>query len=128
MHGKYELVASTLTNKIKKGIEPCRYCSNPKLKQKKDEKTLIKKKTSKKFNEAHPVKKKTSKMFNEAHPELIKEWSKKNKKQPNEISEFSKAEIIWKCERCGHEWTAKVAARSRGYKKCPFCYPFGKKR
>lgn len=112
VHGKYELSLETLTNKIKRGIEPCKYCANPKLKQKNDE--------------IKPINNKPSKMFNEAHPELIKEWSDKNTKQPNEISEFSKKEIIWKCKKCGCEWVAKAADRSRGFKNCPSCYPFGK--
>ena len=112
VHGKYELSLETLTNKIKRGIEPCKYCANPKLKQKNDE--------------IKPINNKPSKMFNEAHPELIKEWSDKNRQQPNEISEFSKKEIIWKCKKCGCEWVAKAADRSRGFKNCPTCYPFGK--
>ena len=107
------MLLSGLIKKIKKGIEPCKYCANPTLKLK-DE------------TERKTEKKNSSRMFNETHPELVKEWSERNRLRPNQVPEFSKTEVIWKCEKCGKEWTARVADRSRGYKNCPSCYPFGK--
>ena len=111
VHGKYMMSLRTLVKKIKEGTNPCKYCANPRLSSKKKETTNVRR---------------ASKVFSEAHPELVKEWSEKNKIQPDQVTEFSKAEAIWKCENCGHEWTAQISARSRGFKNCPSCYPFGK--
>ena len=53
-------------------------------------------------------------------PDLAKEWSGKNRIKPTQVTVMSNKRILWKCRTCRHEWTAKIADRSRG-SKCPVC-------
>ena len=56
------------------------------------------------------------------HPELLKEWNyEKNRKiTPESITPGSGKKVWWKCNTCGHEWTAPVVARVKNH-KCPVC-------
>jgi len=55
------------------------------------------------------------------HPELAKEWSEKNlPATPQQYGEFSNKAFWWKCSKCGNEWLARIADRSKGH-GCPFC-------
>jgi hypothetical protein len=56
------------------------------------------------------------------YPILEKEWDfKKNKISPKEITYGSAKKVWWKCQRCGHEWMAKVRDRTNKKEKCPHC-------
>ena len=54
-------------------------------------------------------------------PELVKEWDyEKNKDLTPEMFTYGSCrKVWWKCEQ-GHEWEAKVAARTSG-NNCPYC-------
>ena len=54
------------------------------------------------------------------HPELIKEYCADNPLPPNEILFGTHQKAHWKCSKCGNEWYASVASRSRG-SGCPVC-------
>ncbi len=56
------------------------------------------------------------------HPELLQEWDyEKNKDlHPQTLIEGSNKSVWWKCVRCGHEWKATVASRTKG-SGCPEC-------
>ena len=56
------------------------------------------------------------------NPELCKEWNyeKNSILTPENVMQFSNARVWWKCNICGHEWQAKINARSKGT-GCPNC-------
>ena len=54
------------------------------------------------------------------HPELADQWSDKNLPlMPGDVS-YGSNKIVWWVGDCGHEWEAKVKARSNG-EGCPYC-------
>lgn len=54
-------------------------------------------------------------------PEIAEEWTARNKDLlPEMVMAYSSREVWWKCLRCGHEWKARVADRTRGH-GCPSC-------
>lgn len=56
----------------------------------------------------------------ENHLELIEEWSKQNSPlTPDDIG-YGSNQLVWWKGKCGHEWLAKVKARTRG-SGCPYC-------
>ncbi len=56
-----------------------------------------------------------------AFPEIAAEWSKRNKDLlPEMVMAYASQKVWWKCSRCGHEWIARVADRTRGH-GCPSC-------
>ena len=56
----------------------------------------------------------------EVHPGLVSEWSEKNLTlTPDDITFGSNKKVWWR-GACGHEWQARVKARSNG-EKCPIC-------
>ena len=58
------------------------------------------------------------------HPHLLNEWHHQKNEgiDPYAISEYSKLQVWWLCSQCGREWLASVSMRSRGKKKCSYCY------
>jgi DNA-directed RNA polymerase subunit RPC12/RpoP len=55
------------------------------------------------------------------YPELIDEWDfKKNKTDPFLVAPSSNKKYSWVCYD-GHEWMAKVSARTNGKTNCPYC-------
>ena len=50
---------------------------------------------------------------------LAESWSEKNRLKPNEVSSSSNKIVIWKCKN-NHEWSARIADRTRGH-GCPYC-------
>lgn len=94
----------TLAYKRKNG-EKCPYCSN--------------KRVLKGYNDLATT-----------HPDLIKEWDcdKNIDLTPYEVVAGSNKKAWWKCSKCGYEWNAVIAARSKGAgcKKC-FGTEIGKK-
>ena len=52
---------------------------------------------------------------------LLKEYSDKNPKPANKISAGSKDYVIWKCSKCGHEWSAILSNRTQMGRRCPVC-------
>lgn len=54
------------------------------------------------------------------NPDLALEWHPANTKSPSEVSAGSAYLARWRCVAAGHEWTARVTARSRG-RGCPVC-------
>ena len=58
--------------------------------------------------------------FATVHPELLSEWSEKNAPlTPDMFSVCSNKKVVWH-GKCGHEWTASIAERSKGH-GCPIC-------
>ena len=54
-------------------------------------------------------------------PDTAREWSVRNKDLlPNMVMAYASKKVWWKCSRCGHEWKARVADRTRGH-GCPSC-------
>ena len=63
---------------------------------------------------------KGSLLFN--HPELMNEWNyKKNDIDPNAILDGSNVLAWWVCNKCGHEWKARIAQRTKKNTGCPKC-------
>jgi predicted Zn-ribbon and HTH transcriptional regulator len=58
--------------------------------------------------------------FKYLRPDMVSEWSSKNKIKPDEVTANSGKYILWKCSKCGHEWSARVADRNAG-RGCPSC-------
>ena len=56
------------------------------------------------------------------YPELLKEWdySKNTDLEPRQLLPGSGKKAWWKCSRCGHEWHAIIANRTKGH-GCPKC-------
>lgn len=56
------------------------------------------------------------------HPSLIREWhpEKNGTKRPTAYSAGSNTKAWWVCEKCGYEWQAIIANRSRD-QGCPQC-------
>ena len=55
-------------------------------------------------------------------PEVAKEWNlDKNELKPYEVSGGTNKKYWWKCSKCGHEWEAVVASRTKRGSKCPIC-------
>lgn len=54
-------------------------------------------------------------------PELVSEWHpiKNGSLTPSDVS-FGTNKKVWWLGKCGHEWSASVSTRSRGF-GCPFC-------
>lgn len=53
-------------------------------------------------------------------PDVAAEWSEKNLPQKaDDVLAFSNQKAWWQ-EKCGHEWLARIADRSRGH-GCPYC-------
>jgi very-short-patch-repair endonuclease len=55
-----------------------------------------------------------------ASHEKAKYWSDKNKEQPREIFKGSDLKIIFDCNKCNHEFEARLAGINKGG-WCPFC-------
>lgn len=53
------------------------------------------------------------------YPSLSKTWSPKNLINPSDVLPSSNKKVIWQCKN-GHEWTSRIADRTRGH-GCPFC-------
>ena len=54
-------------------------------------------------------------------PKIAKEWNyKKNKYTPEKYKPFSNKKVWWICEK-GHEWEARIAARTLNKRNCPYC-------
>jgi hypothetical protein len=54
-------------------------------------------------------------------PNLIKEWHPtKNELTPSEVTVFSNKYAYWICKE-GHEWIARISARTSLNEKCPTC-------
>lgn len=56
------------------------------------------------------------------HPEVAKEWyqPKNGNLTPSGVSYGSSKSVFWRCQKCGYEWTAKIANRVNG-RGCPCC-------
>ena len=53
-------------------------------------------------------------------PEIAEEWSDRNlPKTPDKVLAFANQKVWWK-GKCGHEWFARIADRTRGH-GCPYC-------
>ena len=53
--------------------------------------------------------------------DLVAEWNyKKNKYIPEQYKATSKKKVWWICEK-GHEWEARIAARTLNKRNCPYC-------
>jgi len=63
-----------------------------------------------------------------SQPHLMDEWhpTKNLPFTPEQVTLGSQIKHNWICE-LGHEWTATLAQRSKGYGKCPGCYPTKRK-
>ena len=57
------------------------------------------------------------------HPELMVEWDyeKNSILNPHLLLSGSGKKAWWKCARCGHEWEATIASRTKGH-GCPKCF------
>ena len=57
------------------------------------------------------------------HPELMVEWNyeKNSILNPHLLLSGSGKKAWWKCARCGHEWEATIASRTKGH-GCPKCF------
>ena len=53
--------------------------------------------------------------------ELVNEWSERNSESPDTVMASSAKSIIWKCSKCGREFKATVANRTRQNSGCPYC-------
>lgn len=55
---------------------------------------------------------------------LLKEWhpTKNYALQAESVSNKSKKSVWWLCNN-QHEWKASVTSRSKGFRKCPICFP-----
>lgn len=55
------------------------------------------------------------------HPEIAKQWSDKNgNKRPEQFTAGADTMIIWHCEKCGQDWTARLYSR-KSRRGCPIC-------
>ena len=54
-------------------------------------------------------------------PALVKEWSDKNKFTAAEVTSGSKKAAVWKCSKCGNEWSAIIKSRAKSGNGCPYC-------
>ena len=54
------------------------------------------------------------------YPNLIKDWSYKNPKTIKEYTWGSSQKVWWKCDE-GHEYEARIAARTGKKNGCPYC-------
>ena len=55
-------------------------------------------------------------------PQLAKEWNheKNGGASPQDVVASSNKDAWWRCSICGHEWRARISARSTG-NSCPVC-------
>jgi hypothetical protein len=61
-------------------------------------------------------------------PELAAELHPKSPFRATEVTGKSNKLALWLCQKCGHEWTAKIGARAQGYNNCLKCRSFGAAR
>lgn len=56
-------------------------------------------------------------------PKIAQEWhpTKNGNLKPTQISKGSNKKFWWRCTKCGHEWEARVADRTRDLTGCPAC-------
>lgn len=56
-------------------------------------------------------------------PLLAAEWDceKNGDLSPELVVSGSEKIVWWRCSKCGHEWKARISARSKGFCKCPEC-------
>ena len=54
-------------------------------------------------------------------PKLAAEWSDKNKLSPAEVTAGSRKAAVWKCSKCGNEWSAIIKSRAKLGNGCPYC-------
>jgi hypothetical protein len=55
-------------------------------------------------------------------PDLAEEWSNKNKILSSEVTIGYDKDVIWKCSKCGKEWSASPNRRTCPHGSgCPFC-------
>ena len=54
-------------------------------------------------------------------PKLASEWSDKNKLSPAEVTSGSRKAAVWKCSKCGNEWSAIIKSRAKLGNGCPYC-------
>ena len=64
-----------------------------------------------------------AKTLNEEHPELVREWhSTRNLPfTPSDYTSHSSAMIVWRCNKCGHDWEATISNRVGRGSGCPVC-------
>ena len=56
-----------------------------------------------------------------SYPEQTKEWSEKNTDSSDTVMSYSNKLAIWKCHKCGREFTATVVNRTKNNSGCPYC-------
>lgn len=55
-------------------------------------------------------------------PEVALEWNyERNALGPSEVSGGTNKKYWWRCKKCGHEWEASVASRTKRGSGCPVC-------
>ena len=54
-------------------------------------------------------------------PQLVVEWSPSNPEPPRNYLRTSSWKALWKCPRCGGEYSAAIRDREAGDDACPFC-------
>ena len=57
------------------------------------------------------------------NPSLALEWNytKNGDLKPTLLTDGSNKKVWWKCKKCGREWEAVIAKRTKGKCKCPSC-------
>lgn len=57
------------------------------------------------------------------HKELAEEWdyAENGDLRPEQFLPGSSKEVGWLCKVCGHKWKARIASRSKGFRRCPKC-------
>ena len=56
------------------------------------------------------------------YPELVKDWHINNKLKPSEVTPGSGKIVLWKCSKCGYEWSCRIMNRTINNTGCPNCY------
>lgn len=57
-------------------------------------------------------------------PQLAMEWNRERNGSlsPEQVLPGSDKTVWWRCGKCGHEWKARISARSKGFCKCEKCF------
>lgn len=53
--------------------------------------------------------------------DLLLEYSPKNKLDPSSIAPSNQTSVLWKCNKCGHEFKNAISNRARLNQGCPMC-------
>lgn len=62
------------------------------------------------------------KTLKECYPEIAKQWDyEKNSCTPDEVAPYSNKSYWWKCPKCGYNFEARVANRTKLKRGCPCC-------